>query len=62
MRLAEILARLAEILAWIQRFASEQSEVFVVHSFAAAEHVAEDELLPVEQAAVLQSLVAFDYR
>ena len=54
--------RLAEILARILCFASEQSEVFVVHPFAAAEHVAEDELLPVEQAAVLQSLVAFYYR
>ena len=50
--------RLAEIFAWIQHFASALPEVFAVYPFATAEHVAEDELLSVEQAAVLQNLVA----
>ena len=54
--------RLAEIPARIQHFASALPELFAVHPFAAAELVAEDELLSVEQAAVLQSLVATCFR
>ena len=49
---------LAEILTLAQHSALALSELLVVHLFAAAEQVAEDELLSVEQVDVQQSLVA----